>query len=112
RHGLFVEKQSKLDEATAQYREAVRVDPGLVDAQIDLGTALLEKGDLSEAKAHLQTATKLDAKPAQPHNDLGKTFMREGDVSTAIAQFEEALRLHPDFREAEESLRMAKASAS
>jgi Flp pilus assembly protein TadD len=35
--------------------------------------------------------------------------MREGDVSSAITQFEEALRLHPDFPEAEESLRMAKA---
>jgi Flp pilus assembly protein TadD len=72
----------------------------------------LEKGDLSEAKAHLQTATKLDPKLAQPHNYLGKIFMREGDVSGAIAQFEEALRLHPDFPEAEENLRMAKGSDS
>src|SRR4029450_10182569 len=111
-YGAFLEKHGKLDEATAQYREAVRVDPGLVDAQIDLGTALLEKGDLSEAKAHLQTATKLDPKLAQPHNYLGKIFVREGDVSSAIAQFEEALRLHPDFPEAEENLRMAKASDS
>jgi hypothetical protein len=36
--------------------------------------------------------------------------MREGDIPGAIAQFEEALRLHPDFPEAEENLRMAKAS--
>jgi hypothetical protein len=36
--------------------------------------------------------------------------MREGNVSQAVAQFEEALRLHPDFPEAEENLRMAKAS--
>src|SRR4029434_7171976 len=109
-YGAFLEKHGKLDEATAQYREAVRADPGLVDAQIDLGTALLEKGDLSEAKAHLQAATKLDPKLAQPHNYLGKIFMREGNTSSAIAQFEEALRLHPDFPEAEENLRMAKAS--
>jgi Tfp pilus assembly protein PilF len=109
-YGAFLEKHGKLDEATAQYQEAVRADPGLVDAQIDLGTALLEKGDLSEAKAHLHTATKLDPKLAQPHNYLGKIFMREGNVSSAIVQFKEALRLHPDFPEAEENLRMAKAS--
>jgi hypothetical protein len=36
--------------------------------------------------------------------------MREGHVASAIAQFEEALRLHPDFPEAEENLRVAKAS--
>ena len=108
--GAFLEKHGKLDEATAQYREAVRFDPSLVDAQIDLGTALLEKGDLAGAKEHLQTASKLDPKLAQPHNYLGKIFMREGNVSSAVAQFEEALRLHPDFPEAEENLRMAKAS--
>jgi tetratricopeptide (TPR) repeat protein len=109
-YGAFLEKHGKSDEAIAQYREAVRADPRFVDAQIDLGTALLEKGDLSEAKAHLREASKFDPKLAQPHNYLGKVFMREGNVSSAIAQFEEALRLHPDFPEAEENLRMAKAS--
>jgi tetratricopeptide (TPR) repeat protein len=109
-YGAFLEKHGKSDEAIAQYREAVRADPRFVDAQIDLGTALLEKGDLSEAKAHLREASKLDPKLAQPHNYLGKVFMREGNVSSAIAQFEEALRLHPDFPEAEENLRMAKAT--
>ena len=109
-YGAFLEKHGKSEEAIAQYREAVRADPRFVDAQIDLGTALLEKGDLSEAKAHLQEACKLDPKLAQPHNYLGKIFMREGNVPSAITQFEEALRLHPDFPEAEENLRMAKAS--
>ncbi len=36
--------------------------------------------------------------------------MREGDVTHAVSQFEEALRLHPDFPEAEENLRIAKQS--
>ncbi len=35
--------------------------------------------------------------------------MREGNAPEAIAQFEQALRLHPDFPEAEENLRLAKA---
>ena len=36
--------------------------------------------------------------------------MGEGNIPSAIAEFEEALRLHPDFPEAEENLRLAKAS--
>jgi hypothetical protein len=36
--------------------------------------------------------------------------MREGNVDHAVLQFQEALRLHPDFPEAEENLRIAKQS--
>jgi hypothetical protein len=38
--------------------------------------------------------------------------MREGNTSQAIAQFEEALRLHPDFPEAEQNLRVAKGTSA
>jgi len=109
-YGAFLEKHGKLEEAIAQYRQAVQVDPRFVDAHIDLGSALFENGDLQQAKAHYLEASRLEPKLAQPHNYLGKVFMREGNVSQAIGQFEEALRLHPDFPEAEENLRVARAS--
>ncbi|HEY4272322.1 MAG TPA: tetratricopeptide repeat protein [Candidatus Udaeobacter sp.] len=68
--------------------------------------------DSWQAKEHFQKASELNPKLAQPHNYLGKIFMREGKRSQAIGQFEEALRLHPDFPEAEENLRVAKESAT
>jgi Flp pilus assembly protein TadD len=71
---------------------------------------IFDKGDLSEAKEHFQKASNLNPKLAQPHNYLGKVFMREGNLTQAVLQFEEALRLHPDFPEAEENLRIAKQS--
>ncbi|PYI91255.1 MAG: hypothetical protein DMF03_03605 [Verrucomicrobia bacterium] len=109
-YGAFLEKHGKLEEAIAEYRQAVQADPHLVDAHIDLASALFAKGDLEEAKMHYLEASRLDPKLAQPHNYLGEVFMRQGNTSQAIAQFEQALRLHPDFPEAEENLRMAKAS--
>jgi tetratricopeptide (TPR) repeat protein len=109
-YGAFLEKHGKLEEAIAEYRQAVQADPRLVDAHIDLASALFAKGDLEEAKAHYLEASRLEPKLAQPHNYLGEVFMRQGNVSQAIAQFERALQLHPDFPEAEENLRMAKAS--
>src|SRR5213082_4226634 len=109
-YGAFLEKHERLEEAIAQYRQALQADPRFVDAHIDLASALFAKGELQEAKAHYLEATRLDPKLAQPHNYLGKIFMQEGDAPQAIAQFEQALRLHPDFPEAEENLRLAKAS--
>jgi Flp pilus assembly protein TadD len=72
----------------------------------------LEKDELTEAREHFEKASELNPKLAQPHNYLGKVLMREGNVSKAIAQFEEALRLHPDFPEAEENLRIAKGTSA
>jgi tetratricopeptide (TPR) repeat protein len=109
-YGAFLEKHGQLEEATAQYRHAVQFDPHFGDAHYDLASALLAKGELEEAKAHYLEASKLEPNRAQPHNELGKIFMREGNVPEAITQFQEALRLHPDFPEAEENLRVAKAS--
>ena len=109
-YGAFLEKHERLEEAIAQYRLALQADPGFVDAHIDLASALVAKDDLQEAKSHYLEATRLNPKLAQPHNYLGKIFMREGDAPAAIAQFEQALHLHPDFPEAEENLRLAKAS--
>jgi tetratricopeptide (TPR) repeat protein len=111
-YAAFLEKHGKLDDAIAHYGEALRADSRLVDAHIDLGSALLEQGDLPGAKEHFQTASSLNPKLAQPHNYLGKISMREGNFSQAVLQFEQALRLHPDFPEAEENLRLAKASGT
>jgi len=109
-YGAFLEKHGQAEEAIAKYRQALQYDPNHVDAHIDLGNLLFETGDTAEAREHFQKASTLNPKLAQPHNYLGKVFMREGNVSQAISQFEEALRLHPDFPEAEQNLRIAKAS--
>jgi len=45
-------------------------------------------------------------------NGLGLTFLRQGQTSQAIVQFDQALELKPDFAEAAENLRVARASES
>jgi tetratricopeptide (TPR) repeat protein len=111
-YGAFLEKHGQAEEAIAKYRQALQYDPNHVDAHLDLGNLLFESGETAEAKEHFQKASTLNPKLAQPHNYLGKVLMREGNVPEAIGQFEEALRLHPDFPEAEENLRIAKASSA
>src|SRR5947199_1001838 len=44
-YGAFLEKHEKLDDAIAQYREALQIDPRFIDAQIDLASTLFAKGE-------------------------------------------------------------------
>src|SRR5882724_2247519 len=109
-YGGFLQRRERLDDAIVQYRQSVQSDPNFLDAHFDLANALLAKGEFAEAKAHYFETIRLDGRLAQPHNYIGKILLYEGNVAGAIAQFEEALRLHPDFPEAEENLRMARAN--
>jgi len=69
-----------------------------------------DRGDLPRAEAHYLEAARLDPKRADIHSNFGSLLLREGKTSQAILQFEEALRLDPKLTEAEENLRIAKAS--
>ena len=49
-YGVFLEKHEKLDDAIAQYRQALQIDPRFIDAQIDLASTLFAKGRASWRK--------------------------------------------------------------
>src|SRR5438105_557904 len=109
-YAAFLDKKGELDAAIAQYQRALQVDPNLADAHSELATALFSKGDLPRAEAHYLEAARLDPKRADIHSNFGSLLLREGKTSQAILQYEEALRLDPKLTEAEENLRVARAS--
>jgi tetratricopeptide (TPR) repeat protein len=75
-----------------------------------LGDALFAKGNLGEAKTHYTVALGANPNLAIGHNSLGRLYLAEGQISQAIVQFGEALRLDPNYKEAQENLRVAKAN--
>ena len=58
-------EQGKLDEAVAEFRQAIALKPNFADAHANLGVALRQLGQLSEARAALEQAVRLAPRNAK-----------------------------------------------
>jgi tetratricopeptide (TPR) repeat protein len=109
-YAAFLTSTGKENDALSELRRVVQIKTDHTGAQLQLANVLFAKGDLEEAKVHYTAALRADPKLAAAHNSLGRLYLSEGQISQAIVQFGEALRLNPNDKEAEENLRIAKAS--
>jgi len=90
------QQHGDLKTAIADYRKALALRPGMVEAHIGLGTALVNAGRLDEAIDEDRRA--LAAAPGNEAlgTNLGLAYYRKGDLGHARAQFEEVHRSHPE----------------
>ncbi len=95
--GAALESKGKNDEALAEYREALRLDPQMFEAANDIGKLLFEQGRPAEALDYCETAVRLKPDRATLHNNLGLTLEALGRFDEARAQFAEAARLDETY---------------
>jgi len=84
-------RESKID----RLRRAVAQNPNSVDALLNLGMALVERGNSVEGVLHIKKALSLAPGSPKAHFDMGKAYKILGDKQRAEAEFKEALRLEP-----------------
>ncbi len=108
--GLTLAAQGKLDQAIAQYAEALRLKPDLAGAHNNLGLALAAQGKLDEAIAQYTEALRLNPAYAGTQNNLGLALAAQGKLDQAVAHYTEALRLNPDLAKAQNNLGLALAA--
>jgi Tfp pilus assembly protein PilF len=90
--------QNRLDEAIAECKRAIAVDPSFGNPYNDIGSYLIAMGKSDEAIEWLERAKRAPRyKPRHfPYVNLGRLFAEQGMVARAIAELEVAQRLCPD----------------
>ena len=89
--------QGKLDEAVAEYREAIRLKPDLGHAHVNLGAILCDvKGKFAEADGRIPRGDPDQARPTPGPQQPRRRPAGQGKLDEAIAAYREAIRLKPD----------------
>jgi len=98
------EVQSHYDEAIAEYRKAIEMNPQAPDLHFRLGRAILLAGhnpeSLAKAATAFQEELKLNPEDGACEFQLGQIAQVQGEKSAARNHFELALKLAPRFVQA------------
>jgi protein O-mannosyl-transferase len=92
--------RGQIDRAVAECAEAVRIAPGMGDAQSNLVRGLLAQGKLDEADARVRELLTTRPDDSRTHVNAGLVAMLRDRYDPAVASFREALRLDPDDQDA------------
>jgi len=85
----------RIDEAIAEARKAISLDPAYAGAHNNLGRSFRATGQLEDAMHEFREALRLDPSLAEAHNNLGSVFLEKGELGDAAREYREALRLDP-----------------
>ena len=96
--GWAYQAMGRLDDAIAECKRAIAVDPSFGNPYNDIGAYLMAKGELDEAIGWLEQATRAPRYEPRhfPHMNLGRLYEAKGMFSRAIAEFERALSFEPN----------------
>ena len=100
-----LELQHKWDEAAAEYRKILEINPSLPGIHARLGRALLAKpqpspAEVEQAKKNFEEELEIDPKNAVAEFVLGQLAADASDFGTAIQHFGRATKLDTGFMEA------------
>jgi tetratricopeptide (TPR) repeat protein len=94
----------KYRDALESFDAALRLNPGLGEAHLGRGLALVNLKRVVDAQAEFRSALRLNPKDAEAQLQLARSALESGELSSAAAHIKEAIRLRPQLAEAHEEL--------
>jgi len=83
------------EEAIAEYRKALDVEPSAVTVQSNIGMCLIELGRLDEAAQCFEKVLETEPRNAEVINNMGMVRLRQRRPEEAISYFNKALEINP-----------------
>ncbi|MBK7991998.1 MAG: tetratricopeptide repeat protein [Blastocatellia bacterium] len=98
--GIMLSRQDKLNEAIESYQKAVAINPELIMAYTNLGTALRDTERFSESEEALQKGLKYDPQNYHFHYELAQTLAYQMRIESSIYEVLETLKINPQYERA------------
>ncbi|MGO9917821.1 MAG: tetratricopeptide repeat protein [Isosphaeraceae bacterium] len=98
--GIALKNDGKLNEAIAEFREAIRLKPDLTEAHNGLAEVFDAQGKRHEAVDELKKAIRINPRLAEAHADLGNAFVEQRKLDAAIVELNDAIRIDPGHHDA------------
>ncbi len=102
--GYILHEMNRLDEAFAEYRDALRLKKDFPYVHHNLGILFRTKGQLDQAIAAYREAIHLQNDFVEAHSNLGVVLAEKGFLDEGIAEIREAIRLKNDYADAHNNL--------
>ena len=93
--GYLAMIQGRLEQAIADYRRALELEPAFLPAVLRMGRSELDRGRYPAARSLFERALELDPAAAAGHEGMGHVAGALGDHGAAIGHFERSLELDP-----------------
>ena len=95
--GGILETQGRQDDAMAKYYEALRLDPELVLAHVNIAKLLEAKGDKAGSVEQLEKAIGIDPLFADAYLVWGNLLLDDKEIARAIEMYRKAIEIHPNY---------------
>lgn len=104
--GWAYRHQGNLEDAIAECKKAIRLDPEFGNPYNDIGAYLIDKGEYDEALHWLQRALQSRRYDSYhyPHYNLGRAYIAKEMYGKAQHHFKQALKICADYSPAKEGL--------
>lgn len=89
-------QQGNVEQAIAEYEAAIDLDPGFVEAYVDLGGVLLRENDLEGALERFEEALAIDPDHVKAHLGMGDVYLQMREYDAAAYHYEIVVELDPD----------------